>query len=169
MAKNKQEITLDNDEVVEVGASKEITGEETVLITGWNPGQAPHFSVPFGVLTELIANGKLETVGDYDFNDTTTIPVVKAEDVLNLVKGAVEKENEIEWKVTRVGGSNKKLKALSEAAIEIIMDINKCTREKAVAQIKDLQAKKAEEEKEEDETEETAEEVEEETTEVVEE
>ena len=143
MAREKVEIELDNKQVVEIGGSKEVSGEELVLVSGWNPGQAPHFSVPFGVLSELVATGDLITLGNYK-----KTPVVSAEDILEFVKTAVEEKvgGDFVWKTVRTGGVGiKNLKDDKEEAIKMVMDATGQTREEVEKAIKAAkQEKKAE-------------------------
>ena len=128
--KGKQVITLDTGAVVNIGASKDISGAEMVLVTEWNAGQAPHFSVPFGVLTELIKAEKIIPLGNYN-----GVPVVDSEEVLDAVKSAVETKFGIEWKAGK-SGAVKAYKETAEAAVKMAMDMFKCDRTAALAKLK---------------------------------
>lgn len=126
MAKEKTSIELDNGETVEIGSSKELTGEETVIVSDWNPGQAPHFGVPFSLIAELVTKEKLEKLGEY--NGT---PVVEASDVIGLIKSAVEAHYGVTWKAERSGSGVKNLKENVDAAIKLVMDMSGCDEAEA--------------------------------------
>jgi len=132
--KGKVALTLDNKAIVNVGSSKEISGGETILVSDWNPGQAPHFSIPFGVLTELVKAGKLIPLGKYG-----DVDVVDADDALDIVKSAVEKQYGIEWKAGK-SGATKAYKETAEAAIKMVMDMAKCDRATALEKLKSFKA-----------------------------
>lgn len=130
----KKTLVLDNGTEVKIGGSKPITGAEQVLVTDWNPGQMPHFSVPAGVLIDLITKGKLNSLGKFGEGENG-IQTVSSDDVLEYVKGCVERDAEIEWKTTK-GSGTKVIKQDLESSIEIIMDKCQITREEAVKLIK---------------------------------
>lgn len=158
MTNPKVELVLDNGTKVQVG-SKDITGNEPVLVTEWNPSQAPHFSVPFGLILGLIKAEKIESVG----NHTNGTPVVEASALIGYVKGLVETDSGCEWKQARVGGGAKVLKENLEAAVQVVMSMEKCTEAEAQEKIQAAktqmqadkeEAKEAEEEPDESEAEE---------------
>lgn len=132
----KQELVLDNGTKIEVGA-KDITGDEQVLVSEWNPGQAPHFSVPFGLITGLINEGKIESIGNH-INGT---PVVEAGALIGYIKATVEADCGLEWKQVKAGGGAKVLKENLDAAISVVMSMESCTEAEAKEMIQTAKTK----------------------------